>query len=171
MAMFKKKHTHYENIEDCPIWNFSKVGETGDLRYLLKLEQYNVLPKIDTAKLSIVYEQIINTIIAKFGISESLFTKGIEEKALLILKLKYLAGEKHLWAIIKIKEKQFEEKQTDKKAVDFTEQVVIMESHFKVPFDVHKMSIDKFYTYLKLYQDVSNRAKAEHLKNQAGKGK
>jgi len=57
----------YNDTETLPIWNLSKLQETGDLRYLLILDQYSQLPKINmktyellTKKYNTILSQIDN---------------------------------------------------------------------------------------------------------------
>lgn len=53
--LFRK---HYKTFEMIPIYNFRKVKETKDLRYLLKLKDYEYLPNINTKYLEKVWEDI-----------------------------------------------------------------------------------------------------------------
>lgn len=41
----KPTYLYYRNIDSCPWWNFAKVIETDDQRYLIKLELYDELPE------------------------------------------------------------------------------------------------------------------------------
>jgi hypothetical protein len=47
----------YDHADFCPIWNHEKVKETGDLRYLLKLESYSKLPDIEIIDRDITYHK------------------------------------------------------------------------------------------------------------------
>jgi hypothetical protein len=52
------KHKYYKSIEVLPVWNLYKVQKTGDLRYLLILDDYINLPKVNI-DLSEVYQNIL----------------------------------------------------------------------------------------------------------------
>lgn len=54
---------YYSSIKFIPIFNFFEVNESNDLRYLLKLDDYSILPDIGqelSVKLLHVYENISN---------------------------------------------------------------------------------------------------------------
>ena len=60
----------YLSIYDCPAWNFAKASE--DVRYLLKLDNYNKLPVgIDTSELQQVYESLYYQFLDEFGVGPS----------------------------------------------------------------------------------------------------
>ena len=150
---------YYRSEEEIPIWNLNKINETTDIRYLLKLEDYFELPKIgkEFEKMSKVYSDISEKLFEKFGFDERFINKMRDEKELLIMQLRILAGEKYLGAILKAKNKIKKEGQAVVKVKNqtFEEKVVLLETHFKMPFDVHKMSALKFYTYMDLYKRAS----------------
>ena len=151
---------YYRTIEDLPIWNFVKINETNDVRYMLKLDDYYDLPKnkIDVDLLIDTYSKIANDLFLKFGFDEKFVGQKREEKELLIMNLRILSGEKHLSAILKIKEKQIDvAKSTIKtKNQSFEEKVVLLESYFKLNFDVYNMSVLRFHTYIDLYKKSNN---------------
>lgn len=54
-----KKYKYYRSIEFLPIIWFFKTLETGDLRYLLKLKDYEILPdRVNLEPLKIVWSKI-----------------------------------------------------------------------------------------------------------------
>jgi hypothetical protein len=87
-------------------------------------------------------------------VDERAITSMIEEKDILMMKLKWLAGEKIFRTSYKIKKKVRDDRQAmveDKKQT-FDERIVMLESYFKKDFDVYKMSVAKFYTYLNIFK-------------------
>jgi len=50
---------YYSNIDDLPIYNFYKIQETNDLRYLLKEFQKNELLEDEKNELQKVYNELI----------------------------------------------------------------------------------------------------------------
>ena len=151
---------YYKTIEDLPIWNFEKVSETGDIRYILKLEDYFELPEegFDPDALVDVFIKVSDDLFDNFGVDDKAITKMIEEKDLLILKLRWLSGERTMKAIFNIKNKIVEERESQKGPTkqSFNERIVMLESYFKKDFDVYKMSVSKFYTYLNLYKKANS---------------
>jgi hypothetical protein len=151
---------YFRTIEDLPIWNFEKVSETGDIRYILKLEDYFELPEegFDPDALVDVFIKVSDDLFDNFGVDDKAITKMIEEKDLLILKLRWLSGERTMKAIFNIKNKIVEERESQKGPTkqSFNERIVMLESYFKKDFDVYKMSVSKFYTYLNLYKKANS---------------
>ncbi len=60
----------YNSIEDLPVWNFLKVLKTDDKRYLLILDNYFDLPKVDDVDLFTAWQTIQTEIVDLNGISE-----------------------------------------------------------------------------------------------------
>jgi len=151
---------YFRTIEDLPIWNFEKVSETGDIRYILKLEDYFELPEegFNPDTLVDVFIKVSDDLFDNFGVDDKAITKMIEEKDLLILKLRWLSGERTMKAIFNIKNKIVEERESQKGPTkqSFNERIVMLESYFKKDFDVYKMSVSKFYTYLNLYKKANS---------------
>lgn len=57
----KNNYRYYKSIDFLPIFNFFKVIETDDLRFLLKIEDYEILPDdADIKELSKAWESISN---------------------------------------------------------------------------------------------------------------
>ncbi len=52
-----QSHKIYKSIDSLPVWNFAKVMDTNDLRYLLILDYYDDLPEFNVEP--IIWEQII----------------------------------------------------------------------------------------------------------------
>lgn len=151
------KIKHYKSIEDCPIWNLNKVNETGDVRYLLKLDDYYDDLPLNGFSLSdtlTAYKNITAEITKHFGLDESFISKMREEKEMIIITLKILSGEKHLKAIREVKKKEKQERNSTIKIKEqsFDEKIIVLESHFNRDFDVQRMSVKKFYTYLNLFK-------------------
>lgn len=146
----------YRTIEELPIWNFDKINEQGDVRYMLKLDDYFELPAkgVDYDTLVDHFIQVSDELFERFGVDDRAITNMMEEKDILIMKLKWLAGEKSFKTTYKIKSKIREDREAmvgDKKQT-FEEKIIMLESYFKKDFDVYKMSVAKFYTYLDVFK-------------------
>lgn len=146
----------YRTIEELPIWNYNKVSESGDVRYLLRLDDYFELPDkgFELKELAQTFVDIADELFERFGVDERAITSMIEEKDILMMKLKWLAGEKTFRTSYKIKKKVRDDRQAmveDKKQT-FDERIVMLESYFKKDFNVYKMSVAKFYTYLNIFK-------------------
>lgn len=69
--MFTKKTTNtsrellnnpYRSVDYLPMFNYYKIIDTGDLRYLLRLDNYEHLPDVDVSELSGVWVELQYTI-------------------------------------------------------------------------------------------------------------
>jgi len=67
MKMFTKKTTTisrellnnpYSSVDYLPMFNYYKIVDTGDLRYLLRLDNYEHLPNVDVASLLPVWNEL-----------------------------------------------------------------------------------------------------------------
>jgi hypothetical protein len=158
MNIFKKavKHVttkkYFQKYELIPVWNFFKIIETQDLRYLLILDDYNELPKIDVdiqIWLNIYYEHLDN-----FGEPEEVVDARNKNNQYWIKYWKFVEtkNRKLITELEIAKKRLIKDKKIEK--FDFERQVAILETHFKINFDLNKMSAKRYFTYLKLYQDA-----------------
>ena len=156
----RKKYKTYTDIDILPVWNYNKVKETNEYRYLLKLEDYLELPKIDF-DLSKIWEDINFQIIDTFGIGQKELMILHKIRDIHVMKIDFVLNQKRdLITRLKILQKQLEQLQkTDDKKQNFEEQVAILESHFKIPFDTFKMSIKRYFSYIKLFDKYVEDAK------------
>ncbi|MCP4987236.1 MAG: hypothetical protein GY928_14655 [Colwellia sp.] len=53
-----KKIDFYKSLDFVKVWNYYKVEETGDFRYLLKLDDYDTLPDFKCDELESVYSDL-----------------------------------------------------------------------------------------------------------------
>jgi len=68
--IFKKEITtkndelrYYKSIDFLPMWNYYKTQETEDLRYLLKLDDYESLPDVDESIFNEIWQEITYQVI------------------------------------------------------------------------------------------------------------
>lgn len=68
MRMFKKRAELYNGIDDLPIYNWFKINETNDLKWICKGERENA----DAKELHFTWERIFDEFIDFFGIPEKM---------------------------------------------------------------------------------------------------
>jgi len=148
---------YYKTIDTIPIWNLEKINETLDIRYLLKLDDYDELPEkgFDSDEMVKYYGDISEKLFQMFGLDESFINQARKGKDLLVLQLMVLSGDKSKKTMLKIKEEEFNGGKDNTPPATFNEKVVLLEAHFRKDFDVHKMSALKFYTYIQLYKKIN----------------
>lgn len=80
----------YKSLDFIPVYNYYKTVETNDLRYLLKLNDYEALPEIDMSKYRDVWDKIVDDV-QQVAIDNDKGSKIIFEKRrdLLALQIDY----------------------------------------------------------------------------------
>lgn len=172
LNFLRKKTTSkklYQRFDEVPIWNFNKVCETQDFRYLLKLENYNELPVNIT-----ICESVWNTIYFEYldCVGEDNERAEYRHKYNTFWELywKQIAtNDRKLLNKIDILRVQLNAFQNDFKKEQkgsFDEQVAILDNHFTgVQFDVYKMTAKRYFIQLKIYQDYCNEMEKRHNKS------
>jgi hypothetical protein len=142
----------YNSIDTLPIFNFSKVSEEKDLRYLLVLEDYFELPKVSDKEykdLFDVWERINDDIIDFNGVSDEYKSIMRMRKSIALLKVEMITkDDKGLETIIELKERELlQAYPTNKQDID--ESIFLIESHLKVSINIFTCTVKKYYGYIK----------------------
>jgi hypothetical protein len=157
----------YSSIEDLPVWNFKKVQQTGDYRYLLKLDDYGCMPgaKHIRVELNALWDTLIEQFIGRFDLPQ--LEKRILNKRLQVnhLVLDYIIEEnKGLLTQIKLRQRELQHllHQRSAEDQDLDTQAALLESHFGVTINLKQMSVKRFYTYIELHtkqlQSLNNKS-------------
>ncbi len=161
-----RRYMKFRSIEELPIWNWNKIKEEEDFRYLLKLDDYFDLPVPDPeviVELGFLWEKVKDQFTERFGFPDQF--KRIEKKRIEIdlLMLDFIiTGDIGLQTLIQVKRKQLEgmiKKIQQDSDQPFEEQVVILESHFKLAIDTHKVSVLRYYSYVNIFEADVERAR------------
>ena len=89
-AQEEKSLRYYRSIDFLPIGCFNKASETGDLRYLLKLKDYEELPEYNTEGLQEVWEDIREEYIEHSVMQNKKAESILElEHSIFVLKARY----------------------------------------------------------------------------------
>ena len=153
---------HYTDIELCPIWNFNKVDETDDARYLLILDNYNELPELND-KVFAVLEQAYIDILYQFP-KNSINMDTIKLRYQLSkLNLKY-SMYNHPADKVQIDKIEFLLQNQSKEGGnnDFFAEIIHLQQVTKLKIDIHKDSIKYF---LKLREIAKRIIKENKLKD------
>jgi len=152
----------WTDISEMPVWNYHKVLQTQDLRYLMKQPGAKLTAK-QQGELKGQWKKLQDAYIDKFGVSKRY--AAIERKRLGIerLILQHLAtGDKALLPVIEIRKKELREMlagEKSEKQQSFEEQVVAIEMYFRFPIDTRKVSVVRYYTYLQVFEKEIQRLK------------
>lgn len=160
----------YRSILDLPIWNWDQVKKTEDRRYLIKLKDYDELPKIE------VPADLWNDLLKQYkedfeeqGTAGYVFEKFVESQILLRDEVIMSCDEynPNLSSTIvrrKQAEKELENMPTGGKQT-LEDQAVVLEIFFKMSFDTRKTSTYRWYKYIQEYE-----RRIEELNRQQSKG-
>lgn len=136
------------------MFNYVYVNKTGDLRWLLKLENYDELPEINqdlTDELSKLWDEYQFQIIDVFGLSDVEEITLERQKELTILVNEYMiTDDKSLVGFIKKKQKELKTLKANKVETDIEEQVGHIEKFMTFQIDLEKTSVSRYLNYVKI---------------------
>ena len=150
---------YYTSINTCPLINYINATESNDMRYLLILDSYDDLPKIDNvqkSELSNTYLQLISQF------PEDSFDNELSRRILKVKLMKYdmIANDKkHLKAIIDIENDKINKEQGKKSEskLDYYDEVTQIEILLKITIDLHKTTLRKFFSYRKQVKNITSK--------------
>jgi hypothetical protein len=121
-----------------------------DLRYLLRLDDYDELPPIDDlSELAAAFTKINDSFMDEVGFSEEFSAIHETKKALALYMIMYMEGQRSLSAIIKSHERKLEriQRRDDAKG-SFESSVAGVEKWLGSVIDTRRVSVRRFYTYI-----------------------
>lgn len=133
-----------------PVWNWNKVHETGELKYLIISEDHTKEKDHQTEEMVEHWLTLYQEHIDEFGINDT-FKRYMEKKKQLAAKLaEYIAsGDKFKLNKINILEIDLKSLIDDKEPVRFGEIVASIEKFFGFQVDPKQLTVVKYYNYLK----------------------
>lgn len=151
----KQSEKAYKGIDDLPIWNWKRLHEEHNYKYLLILDDYEGVD-VDNKKYEGLYEKINREFYEQIGYGDDyeIYLTMLSELTELI-KERALTGDKSKDVFIDIKKEDLKSIYSKKGNQDFRETVALLEKSFKFYIDPKKISVAKFYTYIK----VANKSK------------
>lgn len=142
----------YNSIEELPIWNWFKVFETNELKHIIKGEGV-----VEDSILKENWNKLFSEYIDIFGLDDNLVSHIKHEKKLVLLQLEY-AIKKRPSDLFKIELAltNVKEKQSEKVKSDFMQVIAQVENALERNINERKISVRKFYTYLKQLEKNGN---------------
>jgi len=150
----------YRTIADLPMWNWEQIKKTSDLRYLIRLDDYDELPEIDVS--GDLWDSLQDEFSEKCGMTESggyHFDKFIELQKLKRDEIIYSCDEhnsKLSKTKIKIKLLEGEIEEIPVSQQTLYDQVVRLEIFFTRDLDPKTTSVLKWHIYLNEYEKRIN---------------
>ena len=140
-------------MEYLPIWNFKKVQSANDLRYILKVEDYSTLPKLNLIqfkKLGELWDKFDTEYLGEIGITPEQKMFILQRKRLLELQLKAFVNEDdYLDGVYQVQKAQFDAKYPEKEDdTKFYDELALLEKHFGITIDDKICSTTKYFSYV-----------------------
>lgn len=164
-------YKNYRSIEELPAWNFSKIMETKDFRYLLKLPDFFDMDGVklpESIDFGAAWDKIFDEYIKEFGLSEEFSNILNLQRKIAMLKIRMVTGNQwSLRAAITLEQEKLQQlfKNTKGDKSKFEETLAYIEQFFKISLDTHKVSTKRFYTYLEIMRKQTIKQRANGKKN------
>ena len=146
----------YSGIDTLPIWNWDKIFETRDLKYLL------LIPKeIDDKQkpiLNTIYEEFYDAYLEEFGLNEKAQEIREKRQSYILNMALVLQGDKGAQTFVDIDKFDLDElTKPSEHNQSIWELKSKMEVALKINIDVKKCSVIEFYNYLKIISEMNNK--------------
>lgn len=152
-------HPTYNNIRQLPLFNYFELVDTGELRYLLILDNYIDLPILqdeETESLKEIFDTIKAEIIDYTGVSDNYLTALRMQKDIALNKAELvLTGDVDLVNQIQLQISEFEEFKKENTTTTQTiyKQCAVIEKHFGFQFDLFKTTVYRWLTYNDIFTE------------------
>ena len=146
----------YSGIDTLPIWNWNKIFETKDLKYLLLVSK--IVTEKESIILNTIYEEFYDAYLEEFGLNEK--EQEIREKrqSYILNMALVLKGDKGAQTFVDIDKMDLDElTKPNEYNQSIWELKSKMEVSLKINIDVKKCSIIEFYSYLKIISEMNNK--------------
>lgn len=148
----------YKHIDDLPLYNYVKIKKTNDLKWLLIAENYDSL-NIDPVKdkLTDIWKEIQFQLMELNGVPDEQQIIINRQREMLLLNIELMTEDNaDLINILRIKQRELNEimdLMNKRKTYTLDELIAHVDKHFG-QIDLHKTSVTRFFTYLKIMQDA-----------------
>ncbi len=160
------KYKYYRNLDELPLWNWIKLFTEKDYKYLIKDVEYSIFtikPK-DFEDLNNIWQKIYDEYVDNFGFTKK-YKRVLElQRKIAILKCNmYINDNSFIRNEIRIKEQQLKKENSknvvDEDGNDYNKQLILIEKWLGSSLDMKQLSTKKYFTYLEIIQDESERIK------------
>jgi hypothetical protein len=138
----------FDNIDVCPIWNWIKIQQTGDLSYLVNKGSFTI------EELEEIFLSMQDEIFKDFGISEKYknYLSLLKEKARITIEV-IETDDAFSKLDLQVVEEDIKMILDDGKTQQFDEVVVYIEKFMGFQLNPKKVTIRKYYNYLKVMNE------------------
>ena len=157
----KQSISLFQTIETLPIWNWEQVKKTGDRRFLLVLDNYDVLPDVGVADDHwLMLQGEFQEKVGNNGMGGHYMDKFMDLQRVMRDEIIYgcdevITGERHPnMSRTKTNRKLLERELDQVPVVNQTieDQAIQLEIFFQREFDTRKMSVFKWHKYMNEYE-------------------
>lgn len=148
----------FRTIYECPIWNWHQVRQTGDFRYLIRLEDYEHLPDVSTEPLEDVWLAMQDEFNEHFKDSSTggyYYDKFVQYYQLLRDEVIYGCDAYNAkLSVTRTRRKQLEKEleKLPQKPQGVEEQAVMLEIFFQKDINTKTISVFRWYKYIEQYE-------------------
>ena len=137
---------YYDDIEDLPVWNWWKIHEEGEFKYLLKKGKLD-----EGAKRA--FDKLQSQFIEVFGIDEN-YAEYLRKKIEIeLLKIKVAkTGDRSYEFMIDIIEAEMKGLNKEDKQGTFRQGAIAIEKYMGFKMDLKKISTFEYYSYVQAIQ-------------------
>lgn len=163
--LLKRKYSVEDNmwtsIDKLPIENFHQTLKSGDLKHTLKKEISEKKYLKIKSKIEKNWDSLYDQYLKHFGLSKNhIKAMNLEDKIAKLTIQRWLRNDKSLEAIIGIEKNKLKEVTSKKqKSSTFEEDVAVIERYMSIGLDTSKISVKRFYTYIKIMQKDGEKNK------------
>ena len=161
-SLFKKQEVksqdkHFNSIDNLPQWNWNKVHSTGNLNYLLELDNYRKVEDDFDLNLEGVWDEIYNEYISEFGFPEDYIDILNKKKEICRLKNEFIQTDNRLLInFINIAESELETSLNKEEGMKFESVVVNLEKYLGRKVDVKKITVYEYNNYIRNFKESNN---------------
>ena len=142
---------YYNSIEEIPIWNWWKIHETKDFKYLLKQN------KSITKQAPLIFDTLYSDFIRIFGVSES-YSKYLEK----LIEIRsaeidmVLLDDSSLETFIDIMKVELDEIKMANSGGTYMDTAIAVEKNMGFKLNTKEISVFEYYSYIKSLEKSAN---------------
>ena len=150
------KQKTFNTLSTLPIWNFFKIKNSGQIIYLLNIEDHTKthITKKEITFLHDLWEKLDTEFIDRFAMNQEFINRCLIEKTILLLKLEEItSSDPFIKNRIKAEELKLKEDTNKKEKFDIDKTVGVVEKYMSFQIDIFKTPIAKLYSYINQMQE------------------
>jgi len=150
------KQKTFNTLSTLPIWNFFKIKNSGQIIYLLDIEDHTKthITKKEITFLHELWEKLDTEFIDRFAMNQEFINRCLIEKTILLLKLEEItSSDPFIKNRIKAEELKLKENTNKKEKFDIDKTVGVVEKYMSFQIDIFKTPIAKLYSYINQMQE------------------